>query len=260
MRILREAAVAGAAKANACFWLTRTPHARAVIEAKDLKAGDWKPYVKLAFEKQKVKTPAAESASAPQWNAEFKFDVTMSLDAAELRLEVADKQDTKEFLGHLKIRLDSLPAHREHDQWFKLVPKVRASCVHARARTHKLIGLALLAPRARAQQWRDKVTGSIRLVVLLEPHASLAKRLSIADFDLMTVLGKGSFGKVMLVRKKDTSRIYAMKVLSKVRTTNETVFVHARALFLASPAWASRAHALAPGVLVVLLFLFLFLA
>jgi serum/glucocorticoid-regulated kinase 2 len=29
------------------------------------------------------------------------------------------------------------------------------------------------------------------------------------------VIGRGSFGKVMLVRKKDTRHIYAMKVLRK---------------------------------------------
>jgi len=35
------------------------------------------------------------------------------------------------------------------------------------------------------------------------------------DFELLTVIGKGSFGKVMQVRKKDDGKIYAMKVLRK---------------------------------------------
>jgi tRNA A-37 threonylcarbamoyl transferase component Bud32 len=35
------------------------------------------------------------------------------------------------------------------------------------------------------------------------------------DFELMTLIGKGSFGKVMQVRKRDTQQIYAMKVLRK---------------------------------------------
>lgn len=42
--------------------------------------------------------------------------------------------------------------------------------------------------------------------------------LSVFDFDLLRVVGKGAFGKVMLVRKRhgqDASRVFAMKVLKK---------------------------------------------
>jgi len=35
------------------------------------------------------------------------------------------------------------------------------------------------------------------------------------DFHYLTVLGRGNFGKVMQVKKKDTGRIYAMKILNK---------------------------------------------
>jgi len=41
------------------------------------------------------------------------------------------------------------------------------------------------------------------------------KKLSVDDFDLLSLIGKGSFGKVMQVKKKDTGEIFAMKVLSK---------------------------------------------
>jgi len=34
-------------------------------------------------------------------------------------------------------------------------------------------------------------------------------------FDLLKVVGRGSFGKVLQVRKKDTQKIYAMKILTK---------------------------------------------
>jgi len=40
-------------------------------------------------------------------------------------------------------------------------------------------------------------------------------QISIDDFDILKVLGKGSFGKVMLVRHKQSAQIYALKVLSK---------------------------------------------
>lgn len=35
------------------------------------------------------------------------------------------------------------------------------------------------------------------------------------DFMLMKVIGKGSFGRVLMVRKKDDGKIYAMKILAK---------------------------------------------
>jgi len=46
----------------------------------------------------------------------------------------------------------------------------------------------------------------------------VSSSLSVSDFDLLRVVGKGAFGKVMLVRKKDgqdASRVFAMKVLKK---------------------------------------------
>ena len=41
------------------------------------------------------------------------------------------------------------------------------------------------------------------------------KGVSIDDFELMTMVGQGSYGKVVQVRKKDTGKIYAMKIIRK---------------------------------------------
>jgi serum/glucocorticoid-regulated kinase 2 len=45
--------------------------------------------------------------------------------------------------------------------------------------------------------------------------ARAADSLSIDSFELLKVIGKGSFGKVMQVRKKDTQRVYALKTIRK---------------------------------------------
>jgi len=38
---------------------------------------------------------------------------------------------------------------------------------------------------------------------------------SVNDFELLAVVGKGRWGKVMQVRGKQTGQVYAMKVLRK---------------------------------------------
>jgi serum/glucocorticoid-regulated kinase 2 len=40
-------------------------------------------------------------------------------------------------------------------------------------------------------------------------------KVSLSDFELLKVLGRGSFGKVMQVRKKSDGKVYAMKILKK---------------------------------------------
>jgi serine/threonine protein kinase len=39
--------------------------------------------------------------------------------------------------------------------------------------------------------------------------------VSKKDFEAVSVIGKGSYGKVMLVKKIDNGKLYAMKVLKK---------------------------------------------
>ena len=56
--------------------------------------------------------------------------------------------------------------------------------------------------------------------------ASKGGQVTIDDFDLLKVLGKGSFGKVMLVKKKQNQRLYAMKTLRKAALIKRKQLVH----------------------------------
>jgi serine/threonine protein kinase len=49
---------------------------------------------------------------------------------------------------------------------------------------------------------------------ILETQARSGKK-SKDDFTLIQVIGTGSYGKVLLVKKKTNGRLYAMKVLKK---------------------------------------------
>ena len=50
---------------------------------------------------------------------------------------------------------------------------------------------------------------------LTENLMAPGKKISINDFQLISVIGRGSFGKVYLVKKKDSGLPFAMKILKK---------------------------------------------
>ena len=58
---------------------------------------------------------------------------------------------------------------------------------------------------------QDTEDGSRAAKNLLAPN----KKISKEDFQELKVIGRGSFGKVYLVKKKSDGQIYAMKVLTK---------------------------------------------
>merc|ERR1712159_539830 len=61
------------------------------------------------------------------------------------------------------------------------------------------------------------------------PHQqSRMKRYSLDCFDVVRVIGKGSFGKVFLVRERDSGAIYAMKVLRKEHIIKRNQIEHTR--------------------------------
>ncbi|KDO22279.1 AGC protein kinase [Saprolegnia parasitica CBS 223.65] len=53
-------------------------------------------------------------------------------------------------------------------------------------------------------------------------------KVALDDFHLIKVIGKGSFGKVLLVRKKDNGVVYAMKVLRKENIIKRNQVEHTR--------------------------------
>lgn len=56
-----------------------------------------------------------------------------------------------------------------------------------------------------------------------------ATDVCIDDFELLKILGKGAFGKVILAQKKDTKKIYAIKVLIKKHIIEQDQLDHTKA-------------------------------
>ena len=55
------------------------------------------------------------------------------------------------------------------------------------------------------------------------------KKLTVNDFSTIRVIGKGSYGKVLLVKKNDDDQIYAMKVLKKKAMIKRNQVTHIKA-------------------------------
>lgn len=51
--------------------------------------------------------------------------------------------------------------------------------------------------------------------VVQDQQKLTGSNISKKDFEMISVIGKGSYGKVMLVKKRDTGQLYALKVLKK---------------------------------------------
>lgn len=119
------------------------------------------------------------------WGYEAMFDVLG--EHSEVDVSIYDRSNQETFLGHVRIcpLLKRDQNHTVIEGWFPL----------------------------EGRGGQGDVTGEIKLRMTFEKTAK--RHYGPQDFEVLRLIGKGTFGQVYQVRKKDTNRIYAMKVLSK---------------------------------------------
>ncbi|KAI7481888.1 kinase-like protein [Hortaea werneckii] len=127
--------------------------------------------------------PEVETTN-PCWRHTATFDVVGENN--EVDVTVYDRKNGEAFLGHVRLPINLDDFEHQHEDWYKLS-----------ARKHDTL----------------TVTGEVRLRIAYHPSGK--KIYGPDDFEVLKLIGKGTFGQVFQVRKKDTKRIYAMKVLSK---------------------------------------------
>ncbi|GME75268.1 unnamed protein product [Ambrosiozyma monospora] len=135
-------------------------------------------------------------ASNPVWHYKSIFDVVGA--KSELEVSIYDSGSTEEadhFLGHIKFTPQTIEESRS-EMWYRLKPRVNS----------------------------ELITGKIKLK--LEYSNTRKRHYGPDDFEILKMLGKGTFGRVFQVRKKDTDRVYAMKVLSKKLIWNKKEVAH----------------------------------
>lgn len=62
--------------------------------------------------------------------------------------------------------------------------------------------------------------------IVSEQQKMTGSNITKRDFEMISVIGKGSYGKVMLVKKNDSGKLYAMKVLKKAEIIKRNQVEH----------------------------------
>ncbi|KAF2275607.1 serine/threonine-protein kinase YPK2/YKR2 [Westerdykella ornata] len=177
------------------------------------------PYALVDFDKQQVFINAVSgSPENPVWagtNTQYKFDVSR--------------------ITHLSISLyirnpNSPPNSGRSEDIFigtcKVNPRFEETPEQAEAKASKKDKEKAISAGQVGTEWIDVGygTGSIKVGVHFVENRN--DRLTIDDFELLKVVGKGSFGKVMQVMKKDTRRIYALKTIRKAHIISRSEVAH----------------------------------
>ena len=190
------------------------------------------PYALVDFDKQQVFVNAVSgSPENPLWAGEstqYKFDVSRS---TELNLSLyirnpnaapnaGRQQDI--FIGTCRVN----PALSEEGQSAAGQAAAPADAKNKSDKTRVMLPPSGNGQLAEGVQWHDVQygTGALRIGVKFVEHRQ--RSLKMDDFDLLKVVGKGSFGKVMQVMKKDTQRIYALKTIRKQHIISRSEVAH----------------------------------
>ncbi|KAK0333794.1 Serine/threonine-protein kinase [Friedmanniomyces endolithicus] len=190
------------------------------------------PYALVDFDKQQVFVNAVSgSPENPVWAGEstqYKFDVSRS---TELNLSLyirnpsappnaGRQQDI--FIGTCRVA----PSFSEDAQSGASQPPSSLDSKSSKKDKTGSVPPPASNGTGAGMQWHDVQygTGAIRIGVKFVENRQ--RSLKIEDFDLLKVVGKGSFGKVMQVMKKDTQRIYALKTIRKQHIISRSEVAH----------------------------------
>jgi serum/glucocorticoid-regulated kinase 2 len=188
------------------------------------------PYALLDFDKLQVFVDAVSgSPENPLWagdNTSFKFDVSrvcelsvqLYLRNPAARAGAGRSEDI--FLGGARIQ-----PRFEEAKARPFVPDPKKS-----KKDNERAELQHQQQERQAGQlgaeWVDVQFGTGNIKIGVNYVENLQGSLKIDDFELLKVVGRGSFGKVMQVMKKDTGRIYALKTIRKAHIISRSEVAH----------------------------------
>ncbi|XP_054090397.1 protein kinase C, brain isozyme isoform X5 [Zeugodacus cucurbitae] len=175
------------------------------------------PYVKVKlipdeYEKSKKKTRTIKACLNPIWNETIKYDLKPEDKDRRVLIEVWDWDRTSrnDFMGALSFGISEV-IKNPADGWFKLLTQEEGEyynvpCADATQDLLKLKSQMRKSSQKKPLVMRRDTNGQTQ---------SKKDMIRATDFNFIKVLGKGSFGKVMLAERKGTEDLYAIKILKK---------------------------------------------
>lgn len=127
----------------------------------------------------------------------------------------SSKSGTRSWLGNVRQRLDSLKPRKHHRDRSSLSTSSSSDSSNGPGSGGRRPSKS--AKHSRRSDASNLRTSNLRTSLLSSGRGGRAYSVpvTVSDFDLIKVIGKGVIGKVFLVRKVDTRVVYAMKVIRK---------------------------------------------
>ena len=186
------------------------------------------PYALLDFDKLQVFVDAVSgSPENPLWageNTSYKFDVSR---VTELSVQLYLRNPNAP-LGAGRSEDIFLGIVRVNPRFEERKPPLEDPKTSRKDRER---GMAVQAEQDRqlgqsGEGWLNVAFGTGQLKIGVTFVENRQRALKIEDFELLKVVGKGSFGKVMQVMKRDTHRIYALKTIRKAHIISRSEVAH----------------------------------
>uniref|UniRef100_A0AC35U9B1 Protein kinase C n=1 Tax=Rhabditophanes sp. KR3021 TaxID=114890 RepID=A0AC35U9B1_9BILA len=179
------------------------------------------PYVKLKLipdhngKSTKKKTKTWRATLNPNWNEKFTY--VLDISDRDRRLSIGvwdwDRTSRNDFMGSLSFGISEL-IKEPVKGWFKLLNAEEGDYYNLPIPPEDENEIGKLNKKMEDLQMA-KALLSEKKQAHVKQFTNTTDVIKATDFNYLTVLGKGSFGKVLLGEHKGTKTLYAIKILKK---------------------------------------------